>query len=147
MNWAETLSICWNLIQKELKSLNICSIEEFMNCLFIDLFPILNKEKFVDSYEKLLDIENRLEIKIQQIIKKYKEEDYKTETNQIENDKDKNCLTSLLKEKYSKFNYKGEEFPFYEYFYYTDYLNEDYINKELEKIYRKISYITSISAK
>ena len=70
MNWAETLSICWNLIQKELKSLNICSIEEFMNYLFIDLFPILNKEKVVDSYEKLLDIENRLEIKIQQIIKK-----------------------------------------------------------------------------
>jgi len=135
MEWGETLSECWNLIQKELKKINIFSIDEFMNYLIIDLLPMLNNEKVIDKYDKLIELENNLEKKIQQIIKNYKEEGYKLDITKNESDNDKKSLISLLKEKYSKDSYKMEEYPFYEYFYYTDYLNEEYLNKELEKMY------------
>ena len=136
MDWAETLNSCWFLIQKELADENILEIEEFMNYLFIELFPILNKEKNIDKYDKLINLETNLESKIQEIIKKYKEEGYKTDSNQKEKENDKASLINLLKEKYSKSDYKIEEYPFYEYFYYTDYLNEDYLNEKLNRMYK-----------
>jgi hypothetical protein len=133
MNWIETINTCWVMLKKELTKENIYTMEEFMNYLFIELFPILNKEKTIDKYDKLVELENKLESKIQDIIKKYKEEGSKTESNQKENDNanDKETLISLLKEKYSKSEYNFKEYPFYEYFYYTDYLDEKYINKKL----------------
>lgn len=45
MNWADLLCECWNILKNELLKINICSIEEFMNYIFIELFPLLNKEK------------------------------------------------------------------------------------------------------
>jgi hypothetical protein len=138
MNWIETINGCWVMLKKELIKENIYTMEEFMNYLFIELFPILNKEKTIDKYDKLVELENKLESKIQDIIKKYKEEGSKTESNQKENDNanDKETLISLLKEKYSKSEYNFKEYPFYEYFYYTDYLNEDYIYEKLKEMYK-----------
>ena len=35
-------------------------------------------------------------------------------------------IINLLKERYTKDNFKKDEFPFYEYLYYSDYLNGKY---------------------
>ena len=45
MNWVETLYECWNILKNELLKENIDSIDKFMSYIFIDLYPILNKQK------------------------------------------------------------------------------------------------------
>ena len=137
MKWAEILSECWNLIKNELLKEDIYSIEEFMNYLFVNLFPILNQKKCIDQYKELIQIEGELESEIQKIIKDYKETGCKIDSNQKGNEDDKTKFIYLLKEKYSKNDYLVNDFPFYEYFYYTDYLDEEYINKKLEHMYEK----------
>ena len=133
MNWADLLCECWNILKNELLKINICSIEEFMNYIFIELFPLLNKEKSIDEYDDLIKLEDKLETMIQNTIKKYKEEGIKTTSSQ--SDSEKASFINLLKEKYSKDDYKIEEYPFYEFLYYTDYLDENYISKKLEQMY------------
>ena len=135
MSWSETLYECWILIKNQLIKYNIYSMDEFMNYIFIEIFPILNKEKNIDNYDDLIKLEDKLEKLIQKNIKAYKEEDYKMSSNQKQNDNDKNSLISLLKESFSKDDYSNNEYPFYEYFYYTDYLNEDVLNKKLGQMY------------
>ena len=133
MNWVETLNECWNFIKNSLAKINIFSFEEFMNYLFIKLFPLLNKEDNIREHDKLIKLEDKLEKEINKIIKDFKEEGYKEYS--IQKEDDKNSIISLLKEKYSSNNYEEKEYPFYKYFYYTDYLNEDYIISRLEKMY------------
>ena len=131
MTWVETLNECWIILKNELVKKEIYSIEKFMNYIFIDLFPILNKKENINDYKNLIKFENELESRIQKIIIKFKEEINENKKLK-ENRDDQNSLINLLKEKYDSDNYKKEEFPFYEYLYYTDYLNEVYINKHLE---------------
>ena len=45
MSWVETLYECWNILKNELLKENIDSIDKFMSYIFIDLYPILNKQK------------------------------------------------------------------------------------------------------
>ena len=89
MKWAEILSECWNLIKNELLKEDIYSIEEFMNYLFVNLFPILNQKKCIDQYKELIQIEGELESEIQKIIKDYKETGCKIDSNQKGNEDDK----------------------------------------------------------
>ena len=131
MTWVETLNECWIILKNELVKKEIYSIEKFMNYIFVDLFPILNKKENINDYKNLIKFENELESRIQKIIIKFKEEINENKKLK-ENRDDQNSLINLLKEKYDSDNYKKEEFPFYEYLYYTDYLNEVYINKHLE---------------
>ena len=105
-----------------------------MSYIFSDLFPILNKEKKIDTYESLIKFEDNLELNIQKIIKKYKEEINNNNLIKMNNNEDKASFICLLKEKYTSSEYKKEEFPFYEYFYYAHYLNEKYINEKLSHI-------------
>ena len=135
MEWTEIINECWNFIKNELLKENIYSIDEFMNYLFVELFPILNSERNIDDYKDLIKLEDKLESTIQKIIKNYKEEGYKNESNEKESDNEKTSLINLLKEKYSKGDYKIEDYPFYEYFYYTYYLDIEYISKKLEQMY------------
>ena len=130
MKWVETLYECWNILKNELLKENIDSIDKFLSYIFSDLFPILNKEKRISDYESLIKIEENLEINIQKIIKKYKED---TNKNNLikKKDEDKSSFINLLKEIYTSLEYDKKEFPFYEYFYYTDYLNEKYIEEKL----------------
>ena len=109
----------------------IDSIDKFINFSFIELFRILNKEKTLEKYEELDDFEKKLEIKIREIIKKYRDENNKN--NLIKKKTDENVISfiNLLKEKFTSDNYKETDYPFYDYFYYSDYLNEDYINEKL----------------
>ena len=129
LSWIETLDECWNILQNELLKINIFSIEEFMNYIFVDLFPILNKEKAIDKFDDLIRFEDKLEKQIQEIIKKYEKISFYKKDN---NEDDKNSCCNLLKEKYESEYYQNEDFPFYRYFYYTDYLNEKYIIEKLE---------------
>ena len=128
MKWIETLNECWNILKRELLKENIDSIEEFMNYIFVDLFNLLNKQKSIDEFEKLISFEDKLESFIKEMIKKFKNEDTKSKE---ENDKDKTSYIKLLNEKYTSEYYDEKDFPFYKYFYYTDYLNEKYINEKL----------------
>ena len=128
MNWIEIINECWIILENELKKEEIFSIEKFMNYIFPDLFPILNKAKKINDYEKLIEFEDKLESKIHIII-----QEYKKGNNYLKKNKDDyTSFINLLKEKYNKEYYKNDEFPFYEYFYYTDYLNESYINGKLK---------------
>ena len=131
ISWVETLYERWNLLKNELLKENIDSIEKFMSYIFSDLFPILNKEKRTDDYDTFIKFEDKLNSKIQQLIKKYKEDSNKNILIKNKNDEDKTSFVYLLKEIYTSTEYKKEEFPFYEYFYYTDYLNEKKIIEKL----------------
>jgi len=133
MSWVETLNQCWIILKNELLKENIDSIEKFMSYIFSDLFPILNEGKKIEKYDSLIKFEDKLELKIKEIIAKYKEEVIKKKSNQ-KNDEDKTSFISLLKETFPSSVYESEKFPFYEYFYYTDYLNEEYINKKLKEM-------------
>lgn len=83
----------------------IDSIDKFINFSFIELFPILNKEKTLEKYEELDDFEKKLEIKIREIIKKYRDENNKN--NLIKKKTDENIISfiNLLKEKFTSDNY------------------------------------------
>ena len=131
MTFAETLYECWIILKNELSKEGIYSIEKFMNYIFVDLFPILNAEECINNYDKFIEFEGKLELLIQEDIKKFKEENRKYNLTQ-KNNKDCASFINLLKENYSKEHYDAKEFPFYEYFYYSDYLNEKYINEKLE---------------
>jgi hypothetical protein len=127
MSWPETILESWNFLKKELLEKNISSIEDFMNYIFVDLFPKLNDQITIKDYETLIKFENDLESHIQIWINKFKENKKKTEDN-IE---EKLTPINLLKEKYSYINFISKEYPFYKYFLYTYYLNEKYIYKIL----------------
>ena len=131
MSWVETLSECWNILNTELLKENINSIEKFLSYIFSDLFPKINKEKKIESYDSLIKFEDSLELEIQKIIKNYRKVNDTNECFKKKNEDDKSSLINLLKEKYTKYDYKKDEFPFYEYFYYSDYLNEKYIAEKL----------------
>ena len=128
MNFTETLYECWIILKNELLKEEIYSIEKFMDYIFIDLFPLLNKKTYIDDYDILIKFEDELEFHIQKSIKKFKEEGYNINMNKNE---DSTSFVNLLKEKYTSSEYDKENFPFYEYFYYTNYLNEEYINEKL----------------
>ena len=126
MTWEKTLSECWNILKNELLKIKIFSIEEFLFYIFTELFPILNEQKIIDKYNDLINLEDKLESKIQELIKKFNEDNHKFSPNNQENDEDKTSTINLLKEKYISDYYDKKDFPFYKYFYYTDYLNEKY---------------------
>jgi len=131
MSWTETISECWNLLKNELLQININSIEEFMNYIFVDLFTKLNKQKIIKDYDNLIKFEDDLESSIQGLIIKFKEHKKSIENNTEE----KISTINLLKEKYSYINFKSKEYPFYKYFLYTYYLNE-------ENIYQKLKFLS-----
>ena len=74
MNFTETLYNCWIILKNELLKVEIYSIEKFMNYIFVDLFPILNKKECINDYDSLIKFEDELELHIQESIKKYKKE-------------------------------------------------------------------------
>ena len=130
MNWAETLSECWNILKNELLKINIDSIEKFISYLFSDLFPILNNKNKINNFKNLIVFVDEFNSKIEDIIEKYKEVN---ENHQLKNrnEEDKNSCIALLKEIYTEKDYPKKDYPFYQYFYYTDYLDERYINEKL----------------
>ena len=130
MTWTETLSECWYLLKNELLKINIDSIDEFMHYIFVELFPLLNKGKTIEKYKELIILEDKLESKIQELIKTFKDENNNLLCFNQENE-DETSIINLLKEKYTSEHYKEGEFPFYKYFYYSDYLNENYLIEKL----------------
>ena len=128
MKWEEILKESWKRLEKELINIKIDSIEKFMNYIFVYLFPILNKIECIDQYEKLIEIEDKLESEIQKLIK-----DFEKDSKDFIIDGDENSFINLLTEKFGPEQYKEnfEKYPFYEFFYYTNYLDDKYL---LEKI-------------
>ena len=105
-----------------------------MNCVFKDLFEILQNKECIENFQDLIKFEDELEKLIQK-----KCEDAQKEINgykEFEKNlyKDEKSAMALLKELYDKDKYKYNkiEFPYYEYFYFTDYLDEHYINNILK---------------
>ena len=131
MSWIETLNECWNLIKIELLKKNIYSIDKFMNCIFISLFPILNQEISIDTYEDLILLEKKLDNEINTIIENF---DEKNTDNDIIKE-DKVSFINILTEKYINIddnkNNIAIDYPYYNHFYYTDYLNEKFIYEKL----------------
>jgi len=71
--WEERLTECWNSLEKELKKVNIYSIDKFMNYIFVKLFPILNNVENIDDYTKLIDFEDKLKTEIQSCITNFEQ--------------------------------------------------------------------------
>ena len=112
MNWEDTIYECWNILKNELLKEKISSIEEFMYYIFVNLFPLLNQEKYIESYENLIKFEDKLESIIQKNIKEFKEKGDVFEP--INNGNDKSSFyIYLLKERLDNIDYKKEDFPFY----------------------------------
>ena len=130
MKFVETLKECWELLQKELLKIKIDSIEKFMNYIFIYLFPVLNKVETIEKYDRLIEVEDKLEILIQKLIKEFEKN-----RKDFAEDGDKNSLINLITEKYGPEKYKEEivNYPFYEFFYYTNYLDDKCIYEKLNK--------------
>ena len=128
--WNDIIYICWNILRNELLKININSIEDFMNYIFVDIFQILNNEESIDNHEELVKFEDKFEKEIQKLIKNYKEE--KLKSIKCENVEEINSFVNLLKEKFNSSYYKEDEFPFYKYFYYTDYLDEQYLYEKFK---------------
>ena len=133
MSWIQTISECWNLLKNELQNIKIDSIDEFLHYIFSELFPILSNENILDSYFKLSNFEDKLEKKIQELIKEFKEFGKNNLINN-ENNNDKFSTVNLLKEKFTYEYYKREDFPYYEFFYYTNYLSEKYLIEKLSHL-------------
>ena len=102
-----------------------------MYYVFPELFPILNEQKTIGSYNDLIAFEKILESKIKDLIKYFKSNKNIFDSNNKDKDGDKTSPINLLTEKYTSEYYKKEDYPFYKYLYYTDYLNEDYIREKL----------------
>ena len=130
MSWIEAIYENWNILKNELLKIKINSIEKFTSYIFTSLFPKLNSQSHIETYEKLIEFEGELEKLIQKSIEDYKTELSKNEDIKKQNDEDKNSFISLLKETYSSYYYR-DTLPFYEYFYYTDYLNKKYIIEKM----------------
>ena len=131
LSWVETISECWKILENELIKINIDSIEKFINFSFVDLFNLLNQGNTLENYDDLIKFENKLDLNIRDLIKKFYQENRKI--NLIKKRSDENVVSfiNLLKEKFTSDNYNEKDFPFYEHFYYSGYLNEEYINKKL----------------
>ena len=89
MNWEEILTESWNVLKNELLNENIDSIEEFMNYIFSDLFHLLNSANIIDKYEDLIELENDLESKIQELIKTFKKKESQKDSKEKEIKEDK----------------------------------------------------------
>ena len=130
MKWEEVLKESWERLEKELINIKIDSIEKFMNYIFVNLFPELNKIECIDNYETLIKKENDLDSYIQKLIK-----DFEKDSKDFNIDGDEKSFINLLTEKFGPEQYKDnfEEFPFYEFFYYTNYLDDKYIYEKIKK--------------
>jgi len=109
MDFAKTLYEYWIILKNELLKEEIYSIEKFMNYIFTDLFPRLNKEGSIENYEKLIQFEDELELHIQKLIKKFKEDNNNSNNH---NNEDPTSFVNLLNEKFTSSNYNEKEFPF-----------------------------------
>ena len=131
MDWVETLNECWVLLNNELIKLNINSIDEFLQKIFVYLFPILNEHKNIDNYEKLLEFEEKLEIEIKKMIEKFKNEENNEQNkyNNINIYKNHFYFDFLKNKLTNKFQEKN---PLYEYFYCSDYIDENYLVEKMK---------------
>ena len=117
----------------------------FMNLIFKDLFNFLSKQKQIDNYNKLLDIEKEIEEIIENKIfkktEKIKEKEFTkyaifgnfyTKQKDVFREKDPNSKTSIIKEMNSPDTYKEEEYPYYKSFIYSDYPDENFLKSREE---------------
>ena len=132
MTWIKVISECWKMIKNELNKIGISAIDIFMNYIFSDLFSSLSEQKSLNEYNELIDFEKKLDEKIQNKIKDFKD-DYKNFDVLKEFDpQDKFFFQNILDERYKINEVKDKnDYPFYNYFYYSEYINEDYL---LDKI-------------
>ena len=137
----------WNKLKKLLDDKGI-NIYIFMNLIFKDLFNYLSKQKQIDNYEKLLEIEkeieNIIENKVFKKTEKIKEKEltkyavfanFYNKQKEVFREKDPDSKTSIIKEMNSPDTYKEEQYPYYKYFLYSDYPDEDFLKarEELDK--------------
>ena len=125
----------WDKLKDLLEKKGI-NIYAFMNLIYKDLSEYLNKQKQINEYQKLLEIENEIENIIENKIfkktEKMKDKEYtkydvfnmfynKNKTKFREKDSD--CKTSLIKEINGIEYYKKEkDYPYYKNLLYSDYL-------------------------
>ena len=136
----------WNKLKVLLENKGV-NIYAFMNLIYKDLSEYLNKQKQIDNYQKLLEIENEIENIIENKIfkkiekikdKKYIKYDvfnmfYSKNKNKFR-EKGSNSKTTLIKEINGVEYYKKEEdYPYYKSLLYSDYLDINFFKRKLEE--------------
>ena len=119
----------------------------FMNLIFKDLFNLLSNQKKIESYEKLLDIEQQIENLIEDKIVKKTEKNkenvrtkyavfanFYNKSKEVFREMDPKSKISLIKEINSPDTYNDEEYPYYKSFLYSDYPDEAFLKAQLEQL-------------
>ena len=128
LNCLEMIQINWNLIEKQLKEINIFSIQAFMNLIFKELSELISNLKIINTLDELIQFEEKVEK-----IVKYNIGEYPNYyDNYLRMNKDyfpinETDIKTILNEKMEPLEeiYSEKEFPFYKYFIYTEY-NPDF---------------------
>ena len=137
----------WDKLKVLLSEKKGVNIYIFMNLVYKDLLTYLNKQKIVDSYTKLLEIEkeieNIIENKISKKTEKLKENFltkyqiyygfYELNKNKFR-EKEGQSKVSLVKQINPAMSYRDEKkYPFYNNFLYSDYADIDFYRQKLEE--------------
>ena len=120
----------WKKLEQELSRKHIDSIEIFMNMIFNEITNELRGINEIQSFEKLLEIERRIENIIKRKINNYNsyKEQYKAHNSEFQYLRGDICsMDNLIPEKYEWNEYNKEKYPFLKYFYYTEYPGEKHI--------------------
>ena len=98
MKWEDLLSESWNIIKDVLLKINIDSTEQFIHFIFTEVFSLLNNDNYIDNYDNLIKLEDKLEEKIQNLIKDYEKIDI---NNDLIDDEDITSYINLLKKRFN----------------------------------------------
>ena len=124
----------WNKLKILLEKKGI-DIYTFMNLIYKDLSTYLDKQKQINNYSKLLEIEKGIENIIENKISKYPIYlPFYQKNKNIFREKDSNNKTSIIKEIIGIENYKEEkDYPYYKNFLYSDYPEINFFKRKLEE--------------
>ncbi len=132
----------WNKLNKILDNKGL-NIYVFMNLIYKDLSNYLNKQKQIENYKDLLEVEKEIENIIENNITKKtqkikdkeftKYQTFGTFYKDIYREKDSKYI-SIIKESNNPEIYNEKEYPYYKSFLYSDYPDETFLKNKFEEI-------------
>ena len=136
----------WYKLKKILENKGL-NIYVFMNLIYKDLSSYLNKQKKIENYKDLLEvekeIENIIENNISENIQKINDKEFTKyqsfctfyiKNKDIYRDKGHKLINSIIKENYYPEIYNEKDYPYYRSFLYSDYPDETFFRNKFEEI-------------
>ena len=154
LTYLDYIKMNWEKLKEILNAQNK-NIYIFMNLITTDLLNYLNKQERIESYDKLIKIEQEIEniikgkLNIEEEIKDKKSGEIKKYTKyqifaafysknkEFFRDKNPDSKTSIIKEMNDPTFYKEKDYPYYKNFIYSDYPNKSFLEEELKNTNRE----------